>query len=79
MPVQVTQDMVGHKLGEFAFTKKRFKYKCALLRRFRFRAEEAHGVLQTYEEQVMELPMLIIFPWRTRGFTAAIVCVGALA
>ena len=23
--------MVGHKLGEFAFTKKRFKYKCVFL------------------------------------------------
>lgn len=29
VPVQVTQDMVGHKLGEFAITKKRFTYKCA--------------------------------------------------
>ena len=29
IPVQVTQDMVGHKLGEFAITKKRFTYKCA--------------------------------------------------
>jgi ribosomal protein S19 len=28
LPVLVTQDMVGHKLGEFAFTKKRFTYKC---------------------------------------------------
>ncbi|KAF9653097.1 ribosomal protein S19/S15 [Thelephora ganbajun] len=27
IPVQVTQDMVGHKLGEFAITKKRFTYK----------------------------------------------------
>ncbi|EIW74948.1 ribosomal protein S19 S15 [Coniophora puteana RWD-64-598 SS2] len=26
-PVTVTQDMVGHKLGEFAHTKKPFKYK----------------------------------------------------
>lgn len=53
VPVQVTQDMVGHKLGEFAFTKKRFKYKCAFLRRFCFRAGEAHEFPQTYEEQVM--------------------------
>lgn len=28
LPVLVTQDMVGHKLGEFAFTKKRFTFKC---------------------------------------------------
>jgi len=27
MPVLVTQDMVGHKLGEFSHTKKRFNYK----------------------------------------------------
>lgn len=36
MPVLVTQDMVGHKLGEFAFTKKRFTYKWVLLRSFCF-------------------------------------------
>lgn len=24
----VTQDMVGHKLGEFSHTKKRFTYRC---------------------------------------------------
>lgn len=27
VPVTVTQDMIGHKLGEFAHTKKRFTYK----------------------------------------------------
>ncbi|KDQ50777.1 hypothetical protein JAAARDRAFT_73997 [Jaapia argillacea MUCL 33604] len=27
LPVLVTQDMVGHKLGEFAHTKKRFIYR----------------------------------------------------
>ncbi|KAJ7611799.1 mitochondrial 37S ribosomal protein RSM19 [Roridomyces roridus] len=27
IPVMVSQDMVGHKLGEFAATKKRFKWK----------------------------------------------------
>ncbi|KIY46569.1 mitochondrial ribosome small subunit component RPS19 [Fistulina hepatica ATCC 64428] len=27
IPVLVTQDMIGHKLGEFAHTKKRFTYK----------------------------------------------------
>ena len=26
-PVLVTQDMVGHKLGEFSHTKKKFNYK----------------------------------------------------
>ncbi|KAH9976647.1 hypothetical protein BGW80DRAFT_1167422 [Lactifluus volemus] len=28
VPVTVTQDMIGHKLGEFSHTKKRFVYKC---------------------------------------------------
>ena len=79
VPVQVTQDMVGHKLGEFAFTKKRFKYKWVLFRRFCFRAEGAHEFPQTYEEQVMELPTLIIFPWRTRGFVTSIVWRGAIS
>jgi len=27
IPVRVTQDMVGHKLGEFSHTKKKFTYK----------------------------------------------------
>ena len=27
IPVNVTQDMVGHKLGEFSMTRKRFTYK----------------------------------------------------
>jgi len=27
IPVTVTQDMIGHKLGEFAHTKKRFIYR----------------------------------------------------
>lgn len=31
IPVNVTQDMVGHKLGEFAVTKKRFSYKCVVV------------------------------------------------
>src|SRR5712671_169855 len=31
VPVTVTQDMVGHKLGEFSLTKKRFVYKCVCL------------------------------------------------
>ena len=49
----VTQDMVGHKLGEFAITRKRFTYKCV-------RISPPHGVpsdtvvlvRQTDEEQV---------------------------
>lgn len=27
MPVQITEEMVGHKLGEFANTRKRFSYR----------------------------------------------------
>jgi hypothetical protein len=30
-PVTVSQDMVGHKLGEFSHTRKVFTYKCVLL------------------------------------------------
>ena len=30
LPVNVTQDMVGHKLGEFSHTKKRFTYRWVL-------------------------------------------------
>jgi hypothetical protein len=30
--VTITEDMVGHKLGEFSVTRQRFSYKCA----FRF-------------------------------------------
>jgi len=61
--------MVGHKLGEFAFTKKRFKYKYALFRRFHSWVEEAHRFSQTYEEQVIELSTLILSltPWQIRG------------
>lgn len=55
IPVPVTQDMVGHKLGEFAITKKRFTYKCVLFRLFRVRVGRAHRFSQTYEEQVIEL------------------------
>jgi len=30
-PVLISQDMVGHKLGEFASTKKPFAWKCVTL------------------------------------------------
>ena len=33
VPVLVTQDMVGHKLGEFSHTKKRFVYRYVLFLR----------------------------------------------
>jgi hypothetical protein len=43
IPVQVTQDMVGHKLGEFAITKKRFTYKYALFLLFRVGSKKLTG------------------------------------
>ena len=61
IPVHVTQDMVGHKLGEFAITKKRFTYKYASFLLFRVGVTDAHGVSQTYEEQVVESSALILF------------------
>lgn len=41
VPVNVTQDMVGHKLGEFAMTRKAFKFRwviyyCATIMDFSF-------------------------------------------
>lgn len=33
IPVSVTEEMVGHKLGEFAPTRKRFSYRCVAVRR----------------------------------------------
>jgi len=30
IPVKVTEDMVGYKLGEFAPTRKRFSYRCVV-------------------------------------------------
>lgn len=36
IPVVVTQDMVGHKLGEFSVTKKRFTFRCVALVLFVF-------------------------------------------
>lgn len=51
IPVSVTQDMVGHKLGEFAVTKKSFKYKYVAFR------SVSHSMLilsvQNDEEQVV--------------------------
>lgn len=32
IPVSVTEEMVGHKLGEFAPTRKRFSYRCVAVR-----------------------------------------------
>lgn len=42
VPVTVTQDMVGHKLGEFALTKKRFTYKCVTPLFFSFHHQFGH-------------------------------------
>lgn len=32
VPVLVTQDMVGHKLGEFSPTRKKFTFRCVIMR-----------------------------------------------
>jgi len=71
--------MVGHKLGEFAFTKKRFKYKCVLFPRFSFSVGGAHRFAQTYEEQVIVLSTQMFFPPldKYEGFTALVVYRGA--
>ena len=51
VPVTVTQDMVGHKLGEFAITRKRFTYKCVIGSSSLF-LELIECALQADEEQV---------------------------
>lgn len=28
LPVNISEEMVGHKLGEFSITRKRFSYRC---------------------------------------------------
>lgn len=50
IPVTVTQDMVGHKLGEFAHTKKRFVYRYVM-----FTDVQVHGSRRNQhdEEQVV--------------------------
>ena len=53
VPVTVTQDMVGHKLGEFAITRKRFTYKCvSTLFPCCMPTDGAHVVIQGDQEQV---------------------------
>ena len=65
-PVQVTQDMVGHKLGEFSITKKRFTYKCALFfPLFCVWVEETDGLSQTYEEQMIVAVCTGALVWNT--------------
>ena len=46
VPVNVTQDMVGHKLGEFSHTKKRFTYRCVLLLSGSFSSPNTDGLEQ---------------------------------
>jgi hypothetical protein len=55
VPVTVTQDMVGHKLGEFSHTKKRFVYKCVYFRSSSLR-KSLLTYTQTHEEQVDAVP-----------------------
>lgn len=51
MPVTITQDMVGHKLGEFAHTKKRFTYKWVSDISHYWRRDEIH-LSQNDQEQI---------------------------
>lgn len=44
LPVTITEEMVGHKLGEFAVTRKKFSYRYVLGRKL--------ANHQPYEEQV---------------------------
>jgi len=44
LPVTITEEMVGHKLGEFAVTRKKFSYRYVLL--------GCAANRQSYEEQV---------------------------
>lgn len=42
----VSQDMVGHKLGEFAITRKRFTYKCVALSSFPRMCADGRGLTE---------------------------------
>lgn len=46
MPVTITEEMVGHKLGEFALTRKKFSYRYASL------CALPTDTTQPYKEQV---------------------------
>ncbi|KAL6308795.1 hypothetical protein BKA93DRAFT_724854, partial [Sparassis latifolia] len=64
VPVLITQDMVGHKLGEFAMTKKRFTYKCAkhLSHVFKFGCDGSSsftGLLRT-GDSLLSAPQLFL-------------------
>ena len=59
LPVTVTQDMVGHKLGEFAHTKKRFTYKSVLPMVYSFGWDLTDVFCQDIKEQVELLSHII--------------------
>ena len=42
-PVQITEEMVGHKLGEFSATRKRFSYRYVFL----FPVPHLHSIVET--------------------------------
>ena len=54
VPVTITAEMVGHKLGEFAPTRKRFSYKFTQLTFRNTGAREAHACRKRPREQANE-------------------------
>ena len=52
IPVSVTEEMVGHKLGEFAATRKKFSYRCVIT--------PCYLTIQSYQEQVMTLYQMLL-------------------
>jgi hypothetical protein len=61
VPVLVTQDMVGHKLGEFSLTKKRFVYRCALFfRSLTGVVTDMTNCLQDFQKQVTTLQIITL-------------------
>ena len=53
LPVSVTQDMVGHKLGEFSVTKKRFTFRCVALVIFLFKRAEGNWWLEQPKSNIV--------------------------
>ena len=55
LPVSVTQDMVGHKLGEFSVTKKRFTFRCVALVIFLFKRAERNWWLEQPKSNIVRV------------------------
>lgn len=72
IPVTVTQDMVGHKLGEFALTKKRFTYKYVAF--YAFCLVFAHSFCRI---RLFSSPTAIPFMAHFVAHSAAVVFIGS--